>query len=116
MSIDTKCWDTSELVDSLRGQGAILRVEGCPGQGCEIVDVNLHGKRLSEELLTLLCKLTYVRRIDLSLTNLTDSMLMALAALRTIEELVIYHTPTTTAGIDAFRRAKSNCRLVIATQ
>lgn len=103
--------DSYAQVVGLRDAGAQVQFSG-DTKDCRIHAVSLHGTILSAGILSQLLELENVRHLDLSLTNLDDSMLLKLLNLLTLDEINVRHSKVTVEGIRAFGVWRSDCRIV----
>jgi hypothetical protein len=103
--------DRHTVVARLRAAGAKLQFSECR-YGVVVQAVSLHGVLLSEAIIRDLLELRRVTHLDLSLTNLDDSMLSKLSNLLTLDEINVRHSHVTQEGIGAFGVWRSDCRIV----
>jgi hypothetical protein len=73
----------------------------------KLVEVNLEGKRISDDDLKLLKPLRHLRKLDLEETPITDEGLKHLSGLTSLEHLDLEETRVTDAGMDHLKGLKN---------
>jgi len=112
MALSFRFAENQTTIDRLRAIGAALHVNGSGLQGCEVEEVAIHGKLLSADDISSLAGLYFVKRLDLSLTNVDDKMLSEPHKLQTLKEMTLRHTKVTSDGIERFKQAVPECQVV----
>lgn len=101
-----------EANDEKSAAAAIERLGGrVRFDGDKVVEVNLEGKRISDDDLKLLQPLRNLRKLDLEETPITDAGLKHLADLTSLEYLDLEETRVTDAGMEHLKGLK-NLRVI----